>query len=166
MEFSRQEYWNGLPFPSPRDLPDPGIKLRSPALYYFFFLWRTSVICATHNLSPHWSSLGILVPPPPGVPRESESRKNLRRQERRASASELSYPHNPIPLSEWLSAFKREESLIQVGTTDVKSRSFRGPLWGEELKWIIFRVAGCQLLTTVAYLGKWQSSESAPRPAS
>ena len=32
MEFSRQEYWNGLPFPSPGDLPDPGIKPRSPAL--------------------------------------------------------------------------------------------------------------------------------------
>ena len=28
----QQEYWNGLPFPSPRDLPDPGIELRSPAL--------------------------------------------------------------------------------------------------------------------------------------
>ena len=26
MEFSRQEYWSGLPFPSPRDLPDPGIQ--------------------------------------------------------------------------------------------------------------------------------------------
>ena len=32
MEFSGQEYWSGLPFPSPGDLPDPGIKLRSPAL--------------------------------------------------------------------------------------------------------------------------------------
>ena len=30
--FSRQEYWSGLPFPSPEDLPDPGIKPRSPAL--------------------------------------------------------------------------------------------------------------------------------------
>ena len=29
--FSSQEYWSGLPFPSPRDLPNPGIKLRSPA---------------------------------------------------------------------------------------------------------------------------------------
>ena len=29
---SRQEYWSGLPFPSPGDLPDPGIELRSPAL--------------------------------------------------------------------------------------------------------------------------------------
>ena len=32
MGFSRQEYWNGLPFPSPGDLPDPGIKPQSPAL--------------------------------------------------------------------------------------------------------------------------------------
>ena len=32
MGFSRQEYWSGLPFPSPEDLPDPGIKPRSPAL--------------------------------------------------------------------------------------------------------------------------------------
>ena len=32
MGFSRQGYWSGLPFPSPGDLPDPGIKLRSPAL--------------------------------------------------------------------------------------------------------------------------------------
>ena len=32
MGFSRQEYWSGLPFPSPGDLPDPGIELWSPAL--------------------------------------------------------------------------------------------------------------------------------------
>ena len=32
MGFSRQEYWSGLPFPSPGDLPNPGIKTRSPAL--------------------------------------------------------------------------------------------------------------------------------------
>ena len=32
MGFSRQEYWNGLPFPSPGELPDPGIEPRSPAL--------------------------------------------------------------------------------------------------------------------------------------
>ena len=32
MEFSRQEYWSGLPFPPPGDLPDPGIEPRSPAL--------------------------------------------------------------------------------------------------------------------------------------
>ena len=32
MGFSRQEYWSGLPFVSPGDLPDPGIESSSPAL--------------------------------------------------------------------------------------------------------------------------------------
>ena len=38
LEFSRQEYWSGLPFPSPGDLPDPGIEphllLRRQILYH------------------------------------------------------------------------------------------------------------------------------------
>ena len=32
MRFSRQGYWNGLPFPSPGDLPHPGLESRSPQL--------------------------------------------------------------------------------------------------------------------------------------
>jgi len=32
MGFSRQKYWSGLPFPSPGDLPNPRIELRSPTL--------------------------------------------------------------------------------------------------------------------------------------
>ena len=32
MEFSRLEYWSGLPFPTPGNLPNPGIEPRSPAL--------------------------------------------------------------------------------------------------------------------------------------
>ena len=38
-EFSRQEYWSGLPFPTPEDLPNPGIKptLPSPSLAGGFF---------------------------------------------------------------------------------------------------------------------------------
>ena len=32
MEVTKQEYWNGLPFPSPGDFPNPGIELGSPAL--------------------------------------------------------------------------------------------------------------------------------------
>jgi len=32
MGFSRQEYWSGLPFPSPGDLPDPGIEPRTLTL--------------------------------------------------------------------------------------------------------------------------------------
>ena len=45
MGFSRQEYWSGLPFPSPGDLPNPGIEPRSPALQAdagrCFNLWAT-----------------------------------------------------------------------------------------------------------------------------
>ena len=37
MGFSRQEDWSGLSFPPPGDLPDPGIKLRSPALHVGVF---------------------------------------------------------------------------------------------------------------------------------
>ena len=37
MKFSKQEYWSGLPFPSPGYLPDLGIELESPALAGGFF---------------------------------------------------------------------------------------------------------------------------------
>ena len=37
MKFSSQEYWSGLPFPSPGDLPDPGIEPASPAFAGRFF---------------------------------------------------------------------------------------------------------------------------------
>ena len=37
MDFSKQQYWSGLPFPSPGDLPDPGIEPVSPALAGRFF---------------------------------------------------------------------------------------------------------------------------------
>ena len=54
MGFSRQEYWSGLPFPSPGDLPDPGIKpvsLMSPALAGGFF-----ITCATWEAPPKGTS--------------------------------------------------------------------------------------------------------------
>ena len=43
MEFSRQEYWSGLPFPSPGDLPDLGTGPLSPALQadsLLLSIWR------------------------------------------------------------------------------------------------------------------------------
>ena len=46
MGFPRQEQWNGLPFPSPGDLPDPGIEFASPALAGGFFTTEPSVLCA------------------------------------------------------------------------------------------------------------------------
>ena len=57
MGFSRQEYWSGLPFPSPGDLPDPGIEPRSPALQADAFN-----LCATREASPstELSSLGVI----------------------------------------------------------------------------------------------------------
>ena len=38
--FSRQEHWSGLPFPSPRKLPDPGIECRSPILQTDSLPWK------------------------------------------------------------------------------------------------------------------------------
>ena len=37
LKFSRQKYWTGLPFPTPGDLPDPGIESESPTLVGRFF---------------------------------------------------------------------------------------------------------------------------------
>ena len=53
MGFSKQEYWSGLPFPPPRDLPNPGIKptpLMSPALAGGFF-----------TTSATWEALNALI---------------------------------------------------------------------------------------------------------
>ena len=44
-EFSRQEYWRGLSFPSPGDLPDPGIEPGSPAV-------QADSYCLSHQESP------------------------------------------------------------------------------------------------------------------
>ena len=81
MGFSRQEYWSGLPFPSPGNLPNPGIEPRSPALqadaltseppgkrskmsYAYVFVSMTSkvftffsVIILCRELIPHFQRL-------------------------------------------------------------------------------------------------------------
>ena len=54
MEFSRQEYWSRLPFPSPDDPPSPGIEpesLASPALAGGFFI-TLSIHCTLNLLFP------------------------------------------------------------------------------------------------------------------
>ena len=54
MEFSKQEYWRGLSFPTPGDLPDPGIEpgsLVSPALANGFFTNVPPI-----HLSPTWDT--------------------------------------------------------------------------------------------------------------
>ena len=54
MGFSRQEYWSGLPFPSPGDLPDPGIEPGSPTL-------QVDSLACLSKLSSILSFLGIIV---------------------------------------------------------------------------------------------------------
>ena len=48
MGFSRQAYWSGLPFPSPGDLPDPGIEPKSPT-------WQADSLPLNHQGSPSWA---------------------------------------------------------------------------------------------------------------
>ena len=47
LEFSRQEYWSGLPYPLPRDLPDPGIDPALPTLADQFLITNTT--CKAHH---------------------------------------------------------------------------------------------------------------------
>ena len=61
--FSRQEYWSGLPFPPPGDLPDPGIEpmsLGSPALADRSLFFTTSTTCERH-VDPN-SLMGCIQP--------------------------------------------------------------------------------------------------------
>ena len=62
MGFFRQEYWNGLPVPSPGDLPDPGIEPRSPAL-----------------------QADALLSEPPGKPKEKEGEGVMKLQAKQSS---------------------------------------------------------------------------------
>ena len=63
MGFSRQEYWSGLPFASPGDLPDPGIKpasLMSPTLAGGFFTISTTWEAQRTRGNPGFSPLQVL----------------------------------------------------------------------------------------------------------
>ena len=53
MEFSRQEYWGALPFPSPGDFPDPGIELEPRALQGSPALWADSLPSEPPSLYIH-----------------------------------------------------------------------------------------------------------------
>ena len=52
--FRRQEYWSGLPFPSPGDVPDPGIKPASPALAGRFFTTEPPVYTGPKDVAWSW----------------------------------------------------------------------------------------------------------------
>ena len=52
MEFSRQKHWSALPSPSPGDLPNPGIKPRSPVCRQILYQWATREAKRFHNSPP------------------------------------------------------------------------------------------------------------------
>ena len=54
MEFSRQEFWSGLPFHSPADLPDPGVEPSSPALWADSLLSEPPRKSNKHNNFEHF----------------------------------------------------------------------------------------------------------------
>ena len=60
MEFSRQEYRNGLPFLSPGDLPDPGIEPRSPILQADTLASEPPGMYRPNRIIPHLSSVYVL----------------------------------------------------------------------------------------------------------
>ena len=67
MEFSRQEYWSGLPCPPPGDLPNPGIKHRSTHIAGgFFTIWATREASKdpikVQVFPKRWSALGLSHP--------------------------------------------------------------------------------------------------------
>ena len=65
MRFSRQEYWKGLPFPPPGDLPDPGVKPKSPvppALAGGFFTTKSPGNPCSDSQSPGKSIPAFLCP--------------------------------------------------------------------------------------------------------
>ena len=69
MEFSRQEFWSGLPFPSPGDLPNPGIKPTFPALASGFFTTREAGASVCGRIISHCL--------PVFLARESHGQKSL-----------------------------------------------------------------------------------------
>ena len=60
MEFSRHEYWSGLPFPSPGDLPDPGIETRSPALQAGSLPIEPKICHHVYSLKRNWDPVPLL----------------------------------------------------------------------------------------------------------
>ena len=61
VEFSRQEYGSGLPFPTPRDLPSPRIEPTSPALADGFFITESHLSSNLGTLQPESCSCSILI---------------------------------------------------------------------------------------------------------
>ena len=92
MGFSRQEYWSGLPFPSPGDLPNPGIEPGSPALQADAF-----------TLSHQGSLSGIY------TPAHTRARTRTRRPVRRIAIPWTSYRGQMVAFSHLQQIFPTQE---------------------------------------------------------
>ena len=106
MEFSRQEFWSGLPFPSPRDLPDPGNKPRSPALQQILYCLShqgspyTLLYCSvTQSCPPLCDTMDARLPCPSPSPRACSNSCPL------SQWSHPSIPSSVIPFSSCLQSF-------------------------------------------------------------
>ena len=107
MEFSKQEYWSGLPFPSSGDLPDPGIKPRSPALPAASLLTK----CSGKTLG----SLLIKRSPPPTHPQGYSTRS-------RSISCFLSENQQEVALREYIQ--KQDTCVWRRGERSVHSLGF------------------------------------------
>ena len=84
MGFPRQEYWSGLPFPSPGDLPNPGIELGSPALQADSLLTELPRDCRINPDTPVLIQSGMELPMGRAIPLSMSSlpgrKVNMERQ--------------------------------------------------------------------------------------
>ena len=103
-EFSRQVFWSGLPFPSPGDLPNPGIEPRSPAWQVDSLLakpqgnpinpgknWKTSTM-STFNRNPGFSKIEICMKASESQHDSEELLDQDTRRRQKVQHSELHFP--------------------------------------------------------------------------
>ena len=103
MGFSRQEYWSGLPFPSPGDLLDPGIEPRSPT-----------------------SQVDSLLSEPPGKPASRDQNPNSKTQQASQSLSEGHRLVSLLPAEGWsLSALRSPTKHHAHGNLPPSSLNFK-----------------------------------------
>ena len=169
MGFSRQENWSGLPFPSPGDLPDPGIKptfLMSPSSAGGFFTTSTTLedlesidgqLFGYLALVPTHLVLGSL------IPKESRPQRRERDGWEPALLSERLWPHVSKKSSEkWVSGsvqyrrslwiFIRRTFAGVVGHPDIKQSSL---LWRASCTAVTFQV-------TIRHYVQRESAEDFP----
>ena len=94
--FSRQEYWRGLPFPSPGDLSNLGIKPKSPALqnlYRLSYQWSLPSLWIPVNIRP-CTVIRVFNPPYPWVPIPPSQGEETQLQTRYIPVNRCVRPHD------------------------------------------------------------------------